>query len=845
MQALRRQLVGVLSSGNVEVSVSFDEGTGGDDDGNDDEDDDAEVDAQEGAESVDGEQAMEVDAEGDGDGDDGDEGGENVVLVETARGDHDDSSSTSDSNSDLDVPDFREKLAPGDAYAITLWRSTVFKNFDELTGECALAVARWVERGLIKPECLDPEMLLCVVRCLDRGYRLFDEEDDLVTVFMAAVKLTETAECVHPLLERGALRSMIRGVQSSAHLLRDGVEDDSDWFDNDRLVRIYKAFKSLWQACQARSKDDATMKCIVDLVFAALGKWLRGVPLQDVWIGEDDILVFWVLIPLWPDYLDYLMSSESAEERGRFKEICNWVLWPNDPVLESRASYRLIGHLDQESGADFSLAFLLEEERFRWIVTPATKQRYLQYRVGQVADDRARARMATRSAENGVGTPAQAVANATTGDTYSESLPAPIASVFETGTATSADPNANVPMDASTNTDVRGNGQPDAEEEGLVLIVNRETPLQDLCKQLGVSGYRNEPDEPPNLLGGITVHFRTSDANGGTADEEGIDEGGPWREAIPLMFSELISPMHGLFEMREDDVRTVEPRWCAHELVPDYQAQFELCGILTGMALVYQAYTPAHFSRCFLTHLFGLPRTVAQDAPWLENQFTMMRRMSEGPDAEANMEALCLTFSVDDAATSRTVELKPGGADIAITPAQVAEYCQLRANWELHGKFEPLMVHVMKGLHSVIPPDALNAFARIVSAEELDIMLAGHGINIEDWRKHTEYYGCTETSAVVKWFWETVESFSAQEREDLWTFISGSKGVPPGGFGHLTNAAGEAIRFTIAKATASTNHLPVAHTCGYQLDLPNYETTEDLASKLRHAMSHRQGFGLA
>jgi len=124
-------------------------------------------------------------------------------------------------------------------------------------------------------------------------------------------------------------------------------------------------------------------------------------------------------------------------------------------------------------------------------------------------------------------------------------------------------------------------------------------------------------------------------------------------------------------------------------------------------------------------------------------------------------------------------------------------------------------------------------------------MLAGHGISIRDWREHTEYYGYDEGSDVARWFWEAVEGFTAQEREDLWTFISGSKGVPPGGFGHLTNAAGEAIRFTIAKVEASTDHLPVAHTCGYQLDLAQYETAEDLANKLRHAMSHRQGFGLA
>jgi len=380
-----------------------------------------------------------------------------------------------------------------------------------------------------------------------------------------------------------------------------------------------------------------------------------------------------------------------------------------------------------------------------------------------------------------------------------------------------------------------------SKEEGLVLIVNRETPLQDLCRQLGVSGYRDEASEqpPPNLLGGITVHFRGSE--GGAGDEEGVDQGGPWREAIPLMFSELISPNHGLFEMKEaGEVLCFEPRWCAAELVPDYQAQFELCGMLVGMALVYQAYATAHFTRSFLKHLIGLPRVVS-DVPGLQEQFAAL----EAATTPEELEAFCITFSVDDAATGRTAQLLPGGADIEVTLSRVEEYKRLRTAWELEERFAQVMPSIKKGLHAVVPTESLEAFARIVSAEELDVMLAGHGINVQDWREHTEYYGYDESSNVVKWFWEVVESFTAQEREDLWTFISGSKGVPPGGFGNLSNAAGEAIRFTIAKVEASTAHLPVAHTCGYQLDLAKYETKEDLAAKLRRSMAHRQGFGLA
>lgn len=740
-RSLRRRLVDVLR-GNLEVQVEV-QGVDSADDGDEGA-----------AEAEDGEEEQE------------EEGGDDNVVVLGTREEDNDSGSGSESHSEVDLPAFREQLVPGDVVAMTLWRSAVFQGPAELTGECALAVARWVEKGVVKVSELTDEMLLCIVRCLERGHAMFEEEEDLVRVFTAAVEFTEVKECVDRLLERGALRAMIRGLQSSAHLLLD-LAEDTDWFETERLVRIYKAFKTLWQACCSRPSSDPQRRSITEIVFAALGKWLRSVPLQDVWIGEDDILVFWVLIPLWPHYLHHLEDTpneRATEQRGRFREICNWVLWPNDPVVES--GYRLIGHLDFAEGADFSLRFLLSEERFRWIVTPATKQRYLQYRVSQVA-----------------------------------------------GTQTHE-------------------GDDRESAKGLVLVVNRETPLQDLCRQLGVTGYGNDR---VNLLGGITVHF----TGGDSGSEEGIDEGGPWREAIPLMFSELISPNHGLFEVRDDgEDRTVEPRWCAADLVPDYQAQFELCGMLIGMALVYQAYAPAHFSKCFLKHLIGLPR-LPEDVPSLVEQLATVSSTA------TNLDALCLTFSVDDATTGRTTELVPGGSEKAVTATNAGDYACLRTAWELDGRFLPVMPHVQRGLRCIVPDDVLEAFARMVSAEELDIMLAGHGINIKDWREHTEYYGYDECSDVIRWFWDAVEGFTAQEREDLWTFISGSKGVPPGGFGNLTNAAGEAIRFTIAKVEASPDHLPVAHTCGYQLDLAQYATAEDLANKLRHAMSHRQGFGLA
>merc|ERR1712007_403344 len=90
--------------------------------------------------------------------------GEDSVMVLT-RGENDSSSSDSKSHSEVDLPAFREQIASGNEAAVTLWHSAVFHGVADLIGECALAVAQWIQGGALKVTGLDDEVLLCIVRC--------------------------------------------------------------------------------------------------------------------------------------------------------------------------------------------------------------------------------------------------------------------------------------------------------------------------------------------------------------------------------------------------------------------------------------------------------------------------------------------------------------------------------------------------------------------------------------------------------------------------------------------------------------------------------------------------------
>ena len=94
------------------------------------------------------------------------------------------------------------------------------------------------------------------------------------------------------------------------------------------------------------------------------------------------------------------------------------------------------------------------------------------------------------------------------------------------------------------------------------------------------------------------------------------------------------------------------------------------------------------------------------------------------------------------------------------------------------------------------------------------------------------------TDPLVQWFWQAVEGLSVLELRDLWVFCSGSKGLPPGGFGRLTDIRGEVTHFCLLGVEAPAVRLPVAHTCTYHLEIPlSYGSVEEVGIKLRAAIS--------
>jgi len=198
------------------------------------------------------------------------------------------------------------------------------------------------------------------------------------------------------------------------------------------------------------------------------------------------------------------------------------------------------------------------------------------------------------------------------------------------------------------------------------------------------------------------------------------------------------------------------------------------------------------------------------------------------------------TFSVDDEqfGETRTIDLKPGGRDIPVTNENKQEYVELLIEWKIKKRVEEQLNAFITGFNELIPADLVNVF----DERELELLIGGIAdIDVDDWKKHTDYRGYQESDEVIQNFWKVIRTWDAEQKSRLLQFATGTSRIPVNGFKDLQGSDGPR-RFTIEKA-GEINALPKSHTCFNRLDLPPYKSYDVLQSKLATAVEETLGFG--
>ncbi|KAG5520037.1 hypothetical protein PMAC_001113 [Pneumocystis sp. 'macacae'] len=304
--------------------------------------------------------------------------------------------------------------------------------------------------------------------------------------------------------------------------------------------------------------------------------------------------------------------------------------------------------------------------------------------------------------------------------------------------------------------------------------------------------------------------------------EDGLDYGGLSREFFFLLSHEMFNPFYCLFEYSSVDNYTLQIN--PHSGInPEHLNYFKFIGRILGLAIFHRRFLDAFFIVSFYKMILKKKVTLA-DMESVDAEFFRSLTWILENDITDILE---LTFSTEDDRFGEvtTIDLKQNGRNIQVTNDNKKEYVEYASLY-------------LDGFNELIPQELISVF----DERELELLIGGiTEMDMDDWKKYTDYRGYTESDEVIQWFWKCVRSWDSEKKSRLLQFITGTSRVPVNGFKDLQGSDGPR-RFTIEKAGEITQ-LPKSHTCFNRVDLPEYPTYEMLVQKLTLAVEETIGFG--
>ncbi|XP_021323347.2 E3 ubiquitin-protein ligase TRIP12 isoform X4 [Danio rerio] len=177
------------------------------------------------------------------------------------------------------------------------------------------------------------------------------------------------------------------------------------------------------------------------------------------------------------------------------------------------------------------------------------------------------------------------------------------------------------------------------------------------------------------------------------------------------------------------------------------------------------------------------------------------------------------------------IELKKGGKDVPVTIHNLEDYLRLVVYWTLNEGVLRQFESFREGFESVFPLHHLQYFY----PEELDQLLCGS--KSESWDVKTLMeccrpdHGYTHDSRAVRFLFEVLSSFDAEQQRLFLQFVTGSPRLPVGGFRSL-NPPLTIVRKTFESTENPDDFLPSVMTCVNYLKLPDYSSIEIMREKL-------------
>jgi len=318
--------------------------------------------------------------------------------------------------------------------------------------------------------------------------------------------------------------------------------------------------------------------------------------------------------------------------------------------------------------------------------------------------------------------------------------------------------------------------------------------------------------------------------------ERGVDAGGLFRDSLTAICTELQSSHIPLFipcPNAKHGVgitldKFIPNRSCDSDL---YIAMYEFVGRLMGVAVRTNNPLSLDLPSLLWKPLVGMDLELgdltAVDEVCMNGLAQLMdeNQLEQKGVTKENFEEiynLTFTYSSSD---ETIVELKEAGRNVPVKWEDRAEYCKLVKEFRLY-ECETQVQAIRRGLTSIIPA----RFLSLLTWKELELEVCGSPeVDIDLLKQNTTYQGCSSTDPHIGYFWAVLNKFSQLERAQFLRFVWGRSRLPP--------PAKFTDKMKIDSTERSIEHLPLAHTCFFSIELPRYTSEDMMREKLIKAIT--------
>ncbi len=256
--------------------------------------------------------------------------------------------------------------------------------------------------------------------------------------------------------------------------------------------------------------------------------------------------------------------------------------------------------------------------------------------------------------------------------------------------------------------------------------------------------------------------------------EVAIDAGGLQREWFQLVTEQLFDPDMGLWLPSASNQMAMRINPASEISCPEnHLIYFRFLGRVMGKAMFDGQIVAGHMVRHLYKHILGWPITFEDLEIPDESYYNSLKSLLKLD----NIEDMCLdfTFLENDLGENRTVDLIEDGSNVDVTNENLPLYLEVNMKYHMMERVKPQLNELLLGFFDVIPEPLLTVF----DFQELELLMCGlPEIDIDDWKKYTDYQGLFEQKGsgdrVVLWFWEIVsDEFDHEQRARLLQFSTG------------------------------------------------------------------------